>query len=267
MLASDLALAKNLSRPGPGHFGRSGALPAPLPTTCPLRTWCLAYAGGHAAAGLDFVGATLIPAVNGAVLTWSLGALAPGDSGPIDLTVQVTARCEIPSGCGTPPSLPRRSRARRLPRLPPRSGPDRAAHRRRGTRPHRRRARSRPRRSDPVYRSGPEQWRGVTERLRRTVTMPQGGSYSRSSVTGVDSVRRSGQPASPLLGRPARPGASRTIRFGVALTSSSKAIVQALAQATARRRPPAPPRSRRSPGCRSAARGPWKPALSLVRSG
>ncbi len=40
-------------------------------------------------AGLDYTSATSVPTAAGGVLTWSVGALAPGASGTIDLVTTV----------------------------------------------------------------------------------------------------------------------------------------------------------------------------------
>jgi hypothetical protein len=172
--------------------------------------------------------------VSGAVLTWSLGALALSDSGTIDLTVQVngsvrdTVRVQnsafitstIP---GATPTLAAAAQVALIGPLTLGVALDLTAD---------------------VLEIGLGEVIPFTAVVHNSgaallndfvvaVTMPQGGSYSRNSVTGADSVRVAGNQLLLYSATSLAPGATRTLHFGVALTSSSKTIVETRAEATA----------------------------------
>ncbi|HEV7364632.1 MAG TPA: SdrD B-like domain-containing protein [Gemmatimonadales bacterium] len=232
--ASQLSLAKSLTGPAQATIGQqvqyqlhyanlSGTTTAPgvvLVDTLP--------------AGLDYASATVAPSVSGSVLSWTLGALAPGDSGSIDLvsvvnpsvldTIWVRNTATLTTSAAGASPVPAISAQVAL--IGPLSAgvaldltaavldvaigeviPFTAVVRNVGS--------------------------STLNQFVVAVTLPPGGRYAGNSATGIDSLRVVGDQLLLYSSAPLAPGASRSLHFGVALTSSSTPLVKTSATATA----------------------------------
>ena len=185
-------------------------------------------------AGLDYISATPAAAVSGSALSWSLGSVAPGQNGIIDLVTRVNSAVRDTSWV--------RNTALLTSSVPGTSSLSATA--------------------PPVALVGPpgntitldltadllqvglgdvipftavvrNTGLSAVSQLVLAVTMPEGGRYAARSVSGADSVRAVGRQLLVYTMATLVPGGARTLHFGMALTSASSIAVQTRATATA----------------------------------
>ena len=235
VLASELSLAKQLVGPAQALVGQQVHYQLRYANLSGTNTVPGVTLVDTLPAGLDYASATLAPAVAGSILSWPLGALAPGASSTIDLflsvngtvrdTVWVRNTASLASSIAGSSPVPAASAQVAL------IGPLTA-----GVAldlnadvlevalgeviPY----------TAVVRNSGSSN----LDQFVIAVTLPAGGRFARNSAAGLDSVRVSGDQLLLYSSSVLAPGASSTLHFGIALTSSSRTLVETSAFATAR---------------------------------
>ena len=183
-------------------------------------------------AGLDYVSATPAAASSGSVLSWALGSLAPGDSGVIDLVLQVNAAVRdtvwarnVGTLAGTNAATQSAS-AVQLALI----GPATAAV--------------------ALDLTANVLEVGIGELIPYTVvvrnsgltaisdiridnTLPAGGSYARGTAIGADSALVVGDHLILVSTAPLAPGAARSLHYAVALASATGTVAEVRAIANA----------------------------------
>ena len=185
-------------------------------------------------AGLDYVSAVPAAAVAGSVLSWPVGALAPGDSGVVDLVLSVNAAIRdtvwvrnvgtLAAGSGAATA---QSAAAQLALVGPSSaavGLDLTANVLDAAI------------GDVIPYTLVVRNPGIVplDSIRITSTLPAGGNYAKGSAIGADSVQASGSSLLLLSAAPLAPGAARTLHFAVALASAPGTVAETRAVAVAR---------------------------------
>ncbi len=183
--------------------------------------------------GLNYLSAMPAPTTVGPVLSWTLGSLAPGDSGVVDLVLQVSnavrdtvSARNVAALTGTN-ATPQRASAPPVALIGPPSaaiGLDLTA--------------------DalavgigdviPYSEAGRNSGIVPISDIRIDNTLPAGGSYARGTAIGADSVLVAGGHLILVTTAPLAPGATRTLHYAVALVSASGTMVEARAIASAR---------------------------------
>src|SRR5947199_411467 len=184
-------------------------------------------------AGLNYVSATPAPTTVGPVLSWALGALAPGDSGVVNLALQVSSTVRdtvwarnVAALTGTN-ATPQSASATQVALI----GPPTAAIGLDLT--------------PDALEVGIGEVIPYTEVVRNPGivpisdiridnTLPAGGSYARGTAIGADSVLVAGGHLILVTTAPLAPGATRTLHYAVALASASGTMVEVRAIASAR---------------------------------
>ena len=183
-------------------------------------------------AGLDYLSATPAASVAGPVLSWALGTLAPGDSGVIDLVLQVNGAVRdtvwarnVGTLAGTNAATQSASAAQ-LALIGPSTaavGLDLTAN---------------------VLEVGVGEVIPYTEVVRNSGlvaisdiridnTLPAGGSYARGTARGADSVLVAGNHVILVSTAPLAPGETRSLHYAVALASATGTVAEARATANA----------------------------------
>lgn len=235
VLASELALSKTLVSPAQALVGQQVSYQLRYANLSSTNTMPGVTLTDTLPPGLDYANASIAPGVAGSVLSWSLGALAPGDSGAIDLVTLVNGTVRDTSwvrntaslASTAPGSTPVPASSAQVALIGPLTAgvaldltadvlevglgeviPYTALVRNTGV--------------------------GTLDSFFITVTLPPGTAYARGSMTAMDSVRVVGNQLLLYSSTPLLPGASLTLHFGVALTSAANTIVETRASATAR---------------------------------
>ena len=234
LLVPLLALTKQLSSPPQAqvgqqvhytlHYGNAaGAAPvasATLVDTLP--------------AGLTYVSASPAATPSGSLLSWTLGALAPGDSGTVDLTLAVantirdTVWVRNVATLAGGSAVTQFAAAQQLALI----GPSTAALDLSLTANVLEVAMGELIPYTLVVRNS-----GIVpvSTIKITSTLPPGGAYARGTAIGADSVTASGSQLMLWSAAALAPGAARTLHFAIALTSAhgNLAETRAIAQGTA----------------------------------
>src|SRR5438445_2434343 len=184
-------------------------------------------------AGLNYVSATPAPTTVGPVLSWALGNLAPGDTGVVDLVLQVSNTVQDTVWARNVAALTGTNATPQSASAPPAAliGPPTAAIGLDLT-------------ADALE-VGIGEVIPYTEVVRNPGivpisairidnTLPAGGSYARGTAIGADSVLVAGGHLILVTAAPLAPGATRTLHYAVALASASATLVEVRAIASAR---------------------------------
>ena len=184
-------------------------------------------------AGLNYVSATPAPTSVGAVLSWALGTLAPGDTGVVDLVLQVSGTVQdtvwarnVAALAGTN-ATPQSASATQVALIGPPTaaiGLDLTADALEvGI-------------GDVIPYTEVVRNPGIVpiSDIRIDNTLPVGGSYARGTAIGADSVLVAGGHLILVTTAPLAPGATRTLHYAVALASASGILVEVRAIASAR---------------------------------
>jgi uncharacterized repeat protein (TIGR01451 family) len=184
-------------------------------------------------AGLNYVSATPAPTTVGPVLSWALGNLAPGDTGVVDLmlqvsnTVQDTVWARNVAALTGSNATPQSASAPLVALIGPPTaaiGLDLTANALEvgigDVIPY----------TEVVRNAGSV----PISAIRLDNTLPAGGSYARGTAIGADSVLVAGGHLVLVTTAPLAPGATRTLHYAVALASASGNLVQVRAIASAR---------------------------------
>src|SRR2546426_471728 len=184
-------------------------------------------------AGLNYVSAAPAPSVVGPVLSWNLGNLAAGDTGVINLVLQVSGTVRdtvwainVATLTGTN-ATPQSASAAQVALIGPPTaaiGLDLTAD---------------------ALEVGIGEVIPYTEGVRNPGivpisdiridhTLPTGGSYARGSAVGADSVQVAGNHLILVTMAPLAPGATRTLHYVVALASAPGPVAEVRASASAR---------------------------------
>jgi uncharacterized repeat protein (TIGR01451 family) len=184
-------------------------------------------------AGLNFVSATPAPTSVGPVLSWALGTLAAGDTGVVDLVLQVSNTVQDTVWARNVAALtganatPQSASAPVVALIGPPTaaiGLDLTANALEvGI-------------GDVIPYTEVVRNAGIVpiSVIRVDNTLPPGGSYARGTAIGADSVQVSGTHLILVTTAPLAPGATRTLHYAVALASASGTLVEVRATATAR---------------------------------
>jgi len=231
ILAPALSLSKQLTSPAVALIGQQVTYRLKYGNAAGAGTAQSVVLTDTLPPGLQFVSATSAPAVAGPVLTWALGALAPGDSGTISLVLAVGASVRdtqwvvntaYVQGQGTPVLS---SAAMQLALVgPPTAGLSLDL-------------------TADVLEVGVGEAIPYTTTVRNpgtlTVTalqvavqLPVGARYVGGSAIGADSAGTTGGRLVLYSAAPLPPGASRTLRFVAALISAPGSVAEARAIAT-----------------------------------
>jgi len=184
-------------------------------------------------AGLNYVSATPAPSTVGPVLSWTIGALAPGDSGVVNLVLQVSNTVRdtvwarnVAALTGTN-ATPQSASATQVALIGPPTaavGLDLTADALEvGI-------------GDVIPYTEVVRNPGIVpiSAIRIDNTLPAGGSYARGTAIGADSVLVTGGHLILVTTAPLAPGATRTLHYAVALASASGTMVEVRAIASAR---------------------------------
>jgi uncharacterized repeat protein (TIGR01451 family) len=183
-------------------------------------------------AGLNYVSAAPAPTVVGPVLTWALGNLAPGDTGVVNLVLQVSGTVtdtvwaqNVAALTGTN-ATPRRATAPLVALIGPATaaiGLDLTADALEvGI-------------GDVVPYTEVVRNPGIVpiSAIRIDNTLPAGATYARGTAVGADSVLVAAGHLILVTSAPLAPGATRTLHYAVALASASGTTVEVRAIASA----------------------------------
>ncbi|HUL02907.1 MAG TPA: hypothetical protein VLV16_06720 [Gemmatimonadales bacterium] len=234
ILVPQLALSKQLVGPGQAQVGQqvryslhygNGAGAAPV---------AAAVLSDSLPAGLDYVSATPAATVAGTVLTWPIGALAPGDSGVVDLVLQVnpTVRDTVwVRNVGTLAAAGGAATAQSAAAQVALIGPSTAAIALDLTATVLDAAVG-----DVIPYTLTVRNPGVLplDSIRVTGTLPAGGHYVKNSALGADSVQVAGSSLLVFTGAPLAPGAVRTLHFAMSLSSAPGTVAETRAVAAGR---------------------------------
>src|SRR6266568_3686594 len=184
-------------------------------------------------AGLNYVSATPAPSTVGPVLSWAIGALAPGDSGVVNLVLQVSNTVRdtvwarnVAALTGTN-ATPQSASATQVALIGPPTaavGLDLTADALEvGI-------------GDVIPYTEVVRNPGIVpiSAIRIDNTLPAGGSYARGTAIGADSVLVAGGHLILVTTAPLAPGATQTLHYAVALASASGTMVEVRAIASAR---------------------------------
>src|SRR6266704_1512444 len=184
-------------------------------------------------AGLNYVSATPAPSTVGPVLSWAIGALAPGDSGVVNLVLQVSNTVRdtvwarnVAALTGTN-ATPQSASATQVALIGPPTaavGLDLTADALEvGI-------------GDVIPYTEVVRNPGIVpiSAIRIDNTLPAGGSYARGTAIGSDSVLVAGGHLILVTTASLAPGATRTLHYAVALASASGTMVEVRAIASAR---------------------------------
>jgi uncharacterized repeat protein (TIGR01451 family) len=184
-------------------------------------------------AGLDYVSATPAAVVAGSVLTWPLGALAPGDSGMVDLVLQVNAAVRdtvwvqnVGTLAASGGAATAQSASAQLALIGPSSaavGLDLTANVLDAAI------------GDVIPYTLVVHNPGIVaiDAIRIANLLPSGGNYVKTSALGADSVQIRGDSLVLTSAAPLAPGATRTLHYAVSLASAPGTVAENRAVATA----------------------------------
>jgi uncharacterized repeat protein (TIGR01451 family) len=183
--------------------------------------------------GLDFVSSQPAATVNGQILTWTIGDMAPGDTAQIQITVRVSdqildtvtvANVGVMSALNASAEEVALAELVQLVNLAASELTlDKAAD---------------------VLEVGLGETVPYTLTLENTGTnalsdlriydrLPEGGAYSQGSAMGVDSVHVDGRDLTFFVAGPLAPGETHTVRYAVAIVSAGEPVLANTAYATA----------------------------------
>ncbi len=234
VVASQLSLAKDLVSPAAASVGEDVLYSFRYSNLSSTNTVPGAFILDTLPAGLDYISALPAATVAGPVLSWSLGSLAPGQNGAIDLVTRVNravrdtnwVRNTASLTSSVPGAFSLAASAAQVALIGPAGNAiavDLTAN---------------------VLQVGLGDVIPFTAVVHNTspasvsqivlaVTLPAGGRYARNSVTGADSARVVGNQLLIYSGAALASTGARTLHFAVALTSAPATMVQTRATATA----------------------------------
>src|SRR6266704_1512190 len=184
-------------------------------------------------AGLNYVSATPAPTTVGPVLSWALGNLAPGDTGVVDLVLQVSSTVRdtvwarnvaVLTGTNATPQGASASLVALIGPPTAAIGLDLTADALEvGI-------------GDVIPYTAVVRNSGIVpiSDIRIDNTLPAGTSYARGTAIGADSVLAAAGHLILVTTAPLAPGATRTLHYAVALASASGTLVEVRAIASAR---------------------------------
>jgi uncharacterized repeat protein (TIGR01451 family) len=229
---AQLGLAKTLLGPATAHIGEQVSytlVAANRSPTMPARAVSLS---DTLPAGLEFVSASPAATVNGAIVSWTMGDIAPGDSVSVALTVRVSdqvrdtatvSNVAVVSSANALPQSAASAPVALVGLAPNQLGLEKSAD---------------------VLEVGLGETAPYTlvvqntgdnplSDLRIVDSLPDGGRFADGSALGADSVHVDGRVLTFFWTGPLAPGATHTVHYQVAIISADQQVIENRAYATA----------------------------------